>query len=171
MDVCSNNWQLAIARIESVASSLPKSFVSQTVQTAANCQLISQSVSSQSVSQWVCRSVTRFNCKQQRVLITMHRTCHLIFDLSSASNPIDMRGMCARECVCMSLWYIIIYFVVVAVVVAFVVMRDACGETKSCVFISPFRYNFFGKNIKRLFWWGLSSEIENAFNNKPKLKC
>lgn len=63
--------------------------------------LISQSVSSQSVSQWVCRSVTRFNCKQQRVLITMHRTCHLIFDLSSASNPIDMRGMCARECVCM----------------------------------------------------------------------
>lgn len=67
----------------------------------------------------------------------------------------------------MSLWHIIIYFVVVA----FVVMRGACCETKSCVFISPFRFNFFGKNIKRLFWCGLSSEIENAFNNKPKLKC
>lgn len=56
MDACSNNWQLAIARIESVASSLPKSFVSQTVQTAANCQLISQSVSSQSVNGSVDRS-------------------------------------------------------------------------------------------------------------------
>lgn len=60
------------------------------------CQLISQQSGTRSVRQ----SVTRFNCKQQRVLITMHRTCHLlIFDLSSASNPIDMRGMCARECV------------------------------------------------------------------------
>lgn len=107
------------------------------------CQLISQ----QSVTRSVRQSVTRFNCKQQRVLITMHRTCHLlIFDLSSASNPIDMRGICARECV-----YEFVAYYYLFCCCCFCCYARRVLRTKSCVFISPFRFNFFGKNIKRLF--------------------
>lgn len=136
MDVCSNNWQLAIARIESVASSLPKSFGSQTVQIAANCQLISQSVSSQSVSQWVCRSVTRLTVNSSEY---SSRCTALVTSSSIFLRPRTQLTCvaCVRESVCVWVCGILLFILLLSLLLLHLLLCETrvARQKVVCLFL------------------------------------